>query len=110
MSQMTIGKRFVLTAALLLTLTTVLGVGAFISISSLTKAVDTIVSDPLPGVYRISQVDALIFQYRGDTWKHIASSKANDKQAIENNQKTVKAKVEQFLKDYESTITTAEDR
>jgi len=109
-SQMTIGKKFVMTAGLLLALMTILGVGAVFSINSLTKSVNTIVNDPLPGVYRISQVDSLIFQFRGDTWKHIASPRQEEKRAVEANQQKVKAKIEQNLREYASTSTTAQDR
>jgi len=107
---LTIGKRFILTAGLLLALTTILGTGALISISSLTKSVETIVNDPLPGVYRISRVDALAWQYRGDAWKHIASTKTDVKKAAETNMPKIRAEVDQLLKEYKATITTAEDR
>ncbi|HUA20483.1 MAG TPA: methyl-accepting chemotaxis protein [Bryobacteraceae bacterium] len=109
-SQMTIGKRFVLTAGLLLALATVLGVGAFLSIRSLSRSVDTIVNDPLPGVYRISRVDSLIWQYRGDAWKYMGTSRADVKRDADNNRPKIKAQIDQFLKDYETTIATDEDR
>ena len=48
MRQMKIGKRFSLTASLLLALMVVLGAGSLVSINSLGKSVDTVVTDPLP--------------------------------------------------------------
>ncbi|MDQ2777232.1 MAG: methyl-accepting chemotaxis protein [Acidobacteriota bacterium] len=109
-SQMTIGKKFTLTATLLLTLTVALGVGSLVSINSLRKSVDTIVTDPLPGVYRISAVESLLNETRGDDWRHIAATDPNDKQAMEQKSKETNAKIGENLQEYERTITTAEDR
>lgn len=109
-SQMTIGKKFSMTAGLLLALMLALGIGALISINSLNRSVSTIVTDPLPGVYRVSRVDSLIFQLRGDVWKHIATSDSSQKTAIEANIRKIGEDVEKDLQDYEKTITTPEDR
>lgn len=109
-SRMTIGVKFTLAAALLLVLMIVLGVGSFISIASLGKSVDAIVTDPLPRVYLMSQVDSLIFQFRGDTWKHIACTDSDRKQAAEWNQQKVKARIEENLREYAKTSATAEDQ
>jgi methyl-accepting chemotaxis protein len=109
-SQMTIGKKFTLTATLLLALTVALGIGSLVSINSLHKSVDTIVTDPLPGVYRISAVESLLNEIRGDNWRHIAATDANDKQAMEQKAKEANAKISENLQEYERTITTAEDR
>jgi methyl-accepting chemotaxis protein/methyl-accepting chemotaxis protein-1 (serine sensor receptor) len=109
-SRMTIGVKFTLAAALLLVLMIVLGVGSLISIASLGKSVDAIVTDPLPGVYLMSQVDSLIFQFRGDTWKHIACADSDRKQAAEWNQQQVKARIEENLREYAKTSATAEDQ
>jgi methyl-accepting chemotaxis protein len=109
-SQITIGKKFSLTAGLLLVLMVALGTGALISINSLRQSLDTIMTDPLPGVYRISRVDSLIFQLRGDTWKHIAIADSNSQAAIEANIRKTGETVEADLQDYEKTIVTEEDR
>jgi methyl-accepting chemotaxis protein len=108
--QMTIGKRFALNGAFLMVLMGVLGVVCLVSIGGLSRSVDLIVTDPLPGVYRASQVDSLLFQFRGDTWKHIAMAGTGEKGAIERNQQQVKQKIEEHLQNYERTIVAAEDR
>ena len=69
-----------------------------------------IVTDPLPGVYLASQLDSLVYQFRGDTWKHISMTNAGDKSAVENNQRNVKQKIDEYLQRYERTVASAEDR
>jgi len=60
----------------------ILGTVSLVYLNDLSKAANTIVTDPLPGVYRASQIDGLVFQFRGDTWKHIAFSDAAGKGVI----------------------------
>jgi methyl-accepting chemotaxis protein len=88
----------------------VLGVVSLVSIGGLSKTVDVIVTDPLPGVYRASQLDSLVFQFRGDTWKHMLFADAGEKSSIERNQQQVKQKIDEHLQNYERTIATPEDR
>ncbi|MBV9266829.1 MAG: MCP four helix bundle domain-containing protein [Acidobacteriaceae bacterium] len=109
-SQITIGTKFAMTAGFLLVLMIALGIGALFAINSLTRSVNKIVTDPLPGIQRASKVDSLVFQFRGDTWKHIASSDLAAKLAVEANQRKIKPSIEQNLREYESSIATAEDR
>ena len=52
----TIGKRFIVTAAVLLGLITIQGGLSLYLIHSLTKSVDLVVNDPLPGVYKVSRI------------------------------------------------------
>ncbi len=107
---MTIGKRFILTGSLPLALMAVLGIASLVSINMLSKAVDGLANDPLPGTYRATQVDGLVFQFRGDTWKHIAMADTERRKAIESNQQTLKDKIEDSLRVYEKTITSADER
>jgi methyl-accepting chemotaxis protein len=109
-SRMTIGRRFLVCSSLPLALMAILGAASLVCIDVLSKSVDAIVTDPLPGVYLASQLDSLVFQFRGDTWKHIAFADAAGKSAIERNQQKIKEKVEDHLRSYEKTVTTAEDR
>ncbi|MEI9977172.1 MAG: methyl-accepting chemotaxis protein [Ignavibacteriota bacterium] len=107
---MTIGNKFALNGAFLMLLMVALGVVSLVSISRLSKSVDAIVTEPLPGVYRASQLDSLFFEYRGDTWKHIVVTSAGDKSAIENNQHRIKQKIDEQMQSYERTAVTAADR
>jgi len=99
-----------MTAGFLLTLMAGLGVGSLLSINSLSRSVNTIVTDPLPGVAGISRVESLIFQLRGDTWKHIAFTDPTTKLAVEASQNKIKPTIDSILLDYEKTISTPRDR
>lgn len=107
---MTIGKRFILTAAVLLSLITIQGVLSLTLIHNLAKSVDTVVNDPLPGVARISQVAISLQTMRGNAWKHIASVDTNLKAKAERENEEQKTLIEKNLGDYEKTITDGEDR
>ena len=107
---MTIGKKFALNGAFLMVLMGVMGVVSLVSIGGLSKSVDVIVTDPLPGVYSASQIDSLVFQFRGDTWKHLLMTEPADKASVESNQQKVKQKIEEHLQKYERTVDTPEDR
>jgi len=109
-SRMTIGTRFTLTAGLLLIFLALLGAGSLVAIGSLSKSVDTIVTDPLPGVYHISQVDDLIFQFRGDTWKHIACNDPELRDKAERNQQRIKSEIENHLREYAIRSVSPEDK
>lgn len=108
--QMTIGKRFILTAGVLLALITMQGGLSLYLIHNLAKSVDTVVTDPLPGVYRISQVAISLQTMRGNAWKHMASVDAGQKAKAERENAEMKTTIEKDLSEYAPTITTAEDR
>lgn len=106
-SPMMIGAKFYITAGLLLIMMAGLGV---LAINWLSRSVDAIVTDPFPGIQQISRADALVFQFRGDTWKHIASADLSAKLAIEASQNETKLTIARALKEYEKTISTPRDR
>jgi hypothetical protein len=108
--QMTIGKRFVIAAAAVLSLMIVLGVFALSLTSSVAKLVNTVVTDPLPGVYEVSKVEIALQQLRGDAWKHMGLSDAGQKSGAEQDIQDLKLSMDRTLADYEKTIVTPEDR
>ena len=81
-----------------------------ISIGGLSKSADVIVTDALPGVYRASQLDALMLQFRGDTWKHMSFADAAEKSGVEQSQQQARQKIEEHLRNYERTVVTPENR
>src|SRR5580698_3024197 len=103
---MTITKRFILTSAVPLALLAILGGVSLMNLSQLTGSLDAIVTGPLPGVLDASQIDGLVFQFRGDTWKHIAFTEDAGKAAIEKNQQDLKKKITDHFVGYEKTIST----
>jgi methyl-accepting chemotaxis protein len=108
--QMTIGKRFVIAAAAVLSLMIVLGVFALSLTSSVAKLVNTVVTDPLPGVYEVSKVEIALQQLRGDAWKHMVLTDAGQKSGAEQDIQDLKLSMDRSLAAYEKTIATPEDR
>ena len=109
-SQMTIGKKFALTGALLMSLTATLGVVAFVSLSSLEKSVHSLSDDSLAGVSACSKVEAALLEMRGDFLKHISSTDANAMAAVERDIDGLKDSIKRDLAEYEKTIFQPEDR
>ncbi len=107
---MTIGKKFTVTAAALLSLMIVQGVFSLSLTSSIAKLVNVVVTDPLPGVYEVSKVEIALQQLRGDAWKHLAAADASQRSGIEQDVQSLKAEIDRTLSLYEKTITTPEDR
>ncbi|HXJ41326.1 MAG TPA: methyl-accepting chemotaxis protein [Bryobacteraceae bacterium] len=107
---MTIGKKFTFTAGVLLLLMTIQGVWSLVLIHSLSQSINTVVTDPLPGVYRISRVAASVEILRANAWRNIASVDPAERQNAEQDNEKEKSNIENTLRDYESTIATPEDR
>jgi hypothetical protein len=78
--------------------------------SSIAKLVNTVVTDPLPGVYEVSKVEIALQQIRGDAWKHMALADAGLKSGAEQDIQNLKASIDSTLAAYEKTIATPEDR
>jgi len=109
-SQMTIGKKFALTGALLMTFTAALGVVALVSLGSLEKSVHSLADDSLAGVSACSKVESALLEMRGDILKHISSTNASDRAAVENDIHGLQQAIGRDLAEYEKTIFQAEDR
>jgi methyl-accepting chemotaxis protein/methyl-accepting chemotaxis protein-1 (serine sensor receptor) len=107
---MTIGQRFVLSGSLPMALMALLGAVTLYSLAVLTHSLETIVIDPLPGIYHASQLDSLVFQFRGDTWKHIAFADPEGQAKIEKNQELLKKRIDGHLREYQKTIATPQER
>ncbi len=110
MKNLTIGKKFSFACAVLVLLVVVLGGVFAYSISSINTNLQAVVTDSLPGVYRISAVEATMYQIRGNFWKHVANDDPAVKAQCEQKIEALKSQVLSSLTEYEKTITTAEDR
>ena len=108
--KMTIGRKFTLTAAILLALISIQGGIALYLTHSLAKSVDQVLTDPLPGVYSASQIQIALQTLRGNAWKHMANSDQAMKSKIERDSQDAKAAIDKALHEYEKTVDTAEDR
>lgn len=81
-SRMTISKKLMLSGALLVTLTIVLGVFALIGLSSMESNVRSLADGALTGVAASSKLESNFFEFRGDLLDLIASTDANDRATI----------------------------
>jgi methyl-accepting chemotaxis protein len=109
-SQMTIGKKFALTGALLMVLIVAMGVVTLVSLSTLEKSVRSLADDALAGVSACSKVEADLMEFRGNALKHIGSMDANQMAVVERDMDGSKQRISQSLGEYEKTIYLAEDR
>lgn len=107
---MTIGKRFAVTAAAVLVLMAVQGIWALSVIRSLSKSVDVIVTDPLPGVQRASSVATALQTLRGNAWKHMTAADPALKAKTERESTAAAAEIASAMTEYERTIATEQDR
>src|SRR4051812_847844 len=105
--QMTIGKKFALMAGILLALITLQGGLSLSLIHNLSMSIDQVVTDPLPGVYNISQVKIGLQTMRGNAWKHLANTDAAQKAKAERENVEVISSIQKNLAEYEKTITSA---
>jgi methyl-accepting chemotaxis protein/methyl-accepting chemotaxis protein-1 (serine sensor receptor) len=109
-STMTIGKKFTLTAGILLMALAIVGGVSIYNLASENQTTQVIVTDPMPGMATIAGARAAVLQIRGDVWRHIASSDASTKAKLDREIEDEAGKVNADLQAYEKTITTPEDR
>jgi methyl-accepting chemotaxis protein len=109
-AQVSVGTKLTMVAGGLATLTLAVGLVALYSLSSLNGKTQQIVVDPLPGMARISKVEAALHEWRGNAWRQLATTDPADKAAMERQMAELKSEAETALKEYAGTITTEEDR
>lgn len=107
---MTIGKKLTYTCAALLAIIAIMGGLSIYNISQLSSRLHTIAFDAMPGVRDASAIKAEIAQYRGNQWKHIASSNASEMAGVEAENAKVMEDFQKSMKAYEAAITQPEDR
>ena len=107
--KMTVGMKFTLTCALLLFFTVAMGTVTMLGLWELDRCVQAIVTDSLPGVDRIGRVDSTFQAYKGNAWKHMATTDGKEIAAIEQTMEDLRKEMQSNLSSYSKTITTAED-
>jgi methyl-accepting chemotaxis protein/methyl-accepting chemotaxis protein-1 (serine sensor receptor) len=107
---MTIRERIIFTCAALVTSSALLAVVSYRAINSTGVNLQTLATDALPGVQYALSSDALLLEFRGNCWKHIASSDPQAMAAIEQASAEIKGKLAESLKGYEDSIHQPEDR
>ncbi len=106
----TIGQQFARTCAAILTMAAALAGVALYNIHTSDASIQTLATDAIPGILYAGRLDADFKTFRGDCWKHIASSDAAAMALVEKTQDELKKKIAEDLAGYEASITQDEDR
>jgi methyl-accepting chemotaxis protein len=109
-SQMTVGKRIALTAAMLIVFTISVGAVAVVSMNRIEVANQAVVGDALPGVYSISRAESLAKEIEASMLMHIGSDSQEHMAQLESNIAESRRAFDRILGNYEKTITRREDR
>ena len=107
---MTIGKKLTIINAGMIVAMILVGAFSLYSLAGLNKTTQLIVSDPMPGISKMSGAQTELMAIRGDAWKYMADTNPTIKADAERSMEQSRGKVAQSLQQYESTITTADDR
>ncbi len=110
MKSMTIGKKILVTCAVLVVMTIISNAVALIGVSRISENLKTIVGDSLPGVYLSSQILAQFKDQRIAMLEGVAATRDEERAQSEKTIADIERKVKEQLKSYEGTITTARDR
>jgi methyl-accepting chemotaxis protein/methyl-accepting chemotaxis protein-1 (serine sensor receptor) len=109
-SQMTIGKRFIVTATVLVGFTTAMALVAITGLNGIGKDVHSLATDTIPGLVYASAIQSDVNSLRGDYLRHICETDEATMHRIEeviaDDQKHLAAN----MKAYEDAITSQEDR
>jgi methyl-accepting chemotaxis protein len=105
MTSMTVGKRFIITSGVLLTLSTVLAIVSITGFLAVGKGVHSLATDTIPGITYAYAMEVDVETLRADQLRHILSSNAADMQKWE---KAIDHDHQNFGKDwknYQDSIT-----
>ena len=108
MKEMTVGKKIWSMTIALIMLAMITGVMGLTRVSDINGRLQLVVTDPLPGVYLMSQLEIYCGQMRGDIYNFMAFSQHRDE--MNKDLDELRAKFKDTSARYEKTITTARDR
>ncbi|MBS1856206.1 MAG: MCP four helix bundle domain-containing protein [Acidobacteria bacterium] len=106
---LTITNKTRIIVACLLGLTLLVGIVALSGAAELARHIRELGDDSLPGTADIGVISAKLYRFRGDAWKHIASS-VDNKSAIEREMDQLNGELDQAVTDYGTTVYDAADR
>ncbi len=109
-SQMTIGRKFKLSSALLIAFTAILGLVSLMGISRVGVQTISLSTDGLDGVSDGGKLESALLELRGNFIKHIASTNAGEKAALEEPISRLKRDVLDRFKAVNDTVTGDEEQ
>jgi methyl-accepting chemotaxis protein len=107
---MTIIKKVGILATVLVALSVGLGTVALVGLSRIDATITKLTTDAMPGLESIGNIEAKVYRFRGDAWRHIASSDQKHRTAVEREMDDLKQQLTQELKAYDDSIHLSDDR
>ena len=104
--ELTIGKRFMITSGVCLTLMLILAGVAVSGLHSVSSDVTLLSTNTIPSAYISGDIRSDINRLRADYWKHMAT---NSPEAMDEVEADIRAHKEQLDKDYKQYQTTIDD-
>ena len=109
-SRMTVGKKLTLIGAFLIGLTLTLGITTLIGLTSFQAIVRSLAEDSLAGISTASKVEGDLLELRGNAWRHVASTDANDRGAMDRSIQELKEQISTGLKEVEKVAVGKEEQ
>ena len=108
-SRMTIGTKLTLLGAFLIGLTLVLGITTLVGLSRFETIVRSMAEDSLAGVSADGELQSDLFELRGNAWRHVAATDANDRAAMDRNIQDLKEQINTDLLAVQKSVVGAEE-
>ncbi|PWT98944.1 MAG: hypothetical protein C5B51_28180 [Terriglobia bacterium] len=108
--QLTIGKRIGILSAALLMFCMAVGVVALYGFASIDGTMITLTTDAMPGLAASGEIATSISRFRGNTWRHVSASNAEQMAKTEAEMEELKRLIGKQMADYDATIHKADDR
>jgi methyl-accepting chemotaxis protein/methyl-accepting chemotaxis protein-1 (serine sensor receptor) len=107
---MTIGKRIGWMCTALVGISTVLAAVSLVGLARSEASLNSLNGDTIPGMYYSRALQAALFEFRGNCWKHIASSSKDLMSAVEAKNESLKREMTESMTKYGEYISDESDR
>lgn len=108
--KMTLGRRIASVNGGLIALTALVGAIGWWSVRSVELVTRLLATDSVPGVVAATKARGAIFEFRGNTWKHVGTRSDSLRQSVDAANAEAIARANAALSEYEKTITEDDDR
>ena len=109
-SKTTVGVKLTALCAVLLLFSVALALTSLYNAENARSIVEVFTHDVVPGVTNIGAIEASVFAFRANCWKHIANSDASILAKVEADNQQIISETDPYFRGYESGITDASDR
>ena len=108
--KMTLGRRIASVNAGLIALTALVGAIGWWAVRSVEAVTVSLAGDSVPGVVQAARARGAVYEFRGNTWKHIATGSDSTRQSIDAANRSVATALDGAFAEYDKTISDEEDR